>query len=238
MPSRKEQNPTAKLKSPSPDRVIREPDFAQRLAQACDAHSHVPSLHSGRLTWIQRQLAERYDMSVSVETVRKWASGEAKPRPPKMEKLAQLLEVDVAWLSMGAGGSLSDRDRRVMNAMADGVVNVVAGLIQMDGGHVAFPEADDVRAKSDHVDLHAIIKGAKYDLHVSLGEPEGRTIRFAVPTNYAAMVVLGIVRQGFTFEIYELPAELIETGSRRGGSIDVTAKAADMRRIETFTQRL
>lgn len=225
---------------PSIYKVIRDPDFAKRLDQACDGHSHVPPKHSGRLTWVQRELSGRFDEDVSVETVRKWFAGEAKPRPDKLAKIAQLLEVDVAWLSLGIDPSMAPRERKVRNAMVDGAVNLVAGLIQMDGGHPAFPVEGDKAAQKNHVDLHAIIKGAKYDLHISLGEQDGKNVRFSVPTTYEAVVVLGVVKDGFNIQIVEIPAELIEAGERHGGSITVVMDEAVVksRRVESFKTRL
>lgn len=232
--------PTRAPASEAPARVIREPDFARRLDQACDGHSQVPPKHSGRLTWVQRELSGRFKEDVSVETVRKWFAGEAKPRPDKLAKIAQLLEVDVAWLSLGVDQNMQPREQKVRNAMADGAVNLVAGLIQMDGGFPAFPAEGDKSAKKNHVDLHAIIKGAKYDLHISLGTPDGKDWRFSVPTTYETLVVLGVVKDGFNIQIVEIPAETIESGERHGGSITVVMDEveAKMRRVESFKTRL
>lgn len=216
-------------------RVIREADFAKRLDQACDAHSLIPPKHSGRQSWIVRELAKRFNVDVSPETARKWFAGEAKPRPDKLAALAQLLEVDVAWLTLGVAPDLDPRERKVRNAMADGAVNLVAGLIQMDGGHPAFPQSGE-----GHVDLHAIIRGAKYDLHVSLGDEQGKDIRFVVPPTYENLIVLGVVKRGFQIEIFEITPEVIANGERHGGSIEVVVDQVEarLRKIESFRNRL
>lgn len=232
--------PTARGAQETPAREIREPEFAARLAQACDAHQIVPPLHSGRLTWIQRQLKTHYNEPVSVETVRKWFAGEAKPRADKLSKLAQLLEVDEAWLSLGVAHDITPRERVVRNAMADGVVNVIAGLIQMDGGLPAFPEENDEEAKAKNIDLHAIIRGGKFDIHVSMGEREGNQLRFQVPSKNESLVVLGVLRNGFAFEVYDISRELIATGHRKGVAVEVLVDPTDDRlhQIESFKQRL
>lgn len=219
--------------SESPHKVIREPEFAKRLTQACDAHPHVPALHNGRLSWIKRELSKRFSEDVSVETVRKWFHGEAKPRPDKLGKLAQLLEVDTAWLSLGIDAQLDPRERKARNAVADGAVNVVAGLIQMDGGHPAFPEEDE-----GPVDLHAIIRGAKYDIHVAAGEADGKELRFAVAPVTDEVLVLGVVKTGFKIDIYEITPEVIAKGRNRGGSVEVQVKASELRAVETFRNRI
>lgn len=218
-------NPTA-----SPSRIIRDPEFAKRLESAADGHNLCPPMHKGRLTWIKAELTKRFKEDVSVETVRKWFAGGAKPRPEKTAMLAELLQVDVSWLHMGTDNNVGPRERKVRNAMADGAVNLVAGLIQMDGGHPAFPTEPGV------VDLHAIIKGAKYDLHVSLADADGH---FHVPAEYTDTIVLGVVKHGFGIEIYELTEDVIrDHGERRGAGYEVAVSTKKLKRIESFATRL
>lgn len=232
----------AKRTTDQPVRIIRDPEFARRLESACDGHPHVPPLHRGRLTWIRDHLVKNFNLDVSVETVRKWFAGEAKPRPDKTALLAQLLEVDVSWLQIGIDQDLAPRERKVRNAMADGAVNLIAGFIQMDGGNPAFPDEADKRAARDNVDLYAIIKGANYALHVALGTLEGGGFRFPVPVNHEHVVVLGVIRSGLRIDVIELTDDLIEKyGTRRGASIEVSldrAAAVKAPRIESFAVRL
>jgi len=95
------------ISKPSPqttaDRTIRDADFAARLGKACDLQAECPPLHRGRLVWIRQKLEADFNENVSLETVRKWLSGEAKPRPEKTKMLAALLGVDLAWLQIGMG---------------------------------------------------------------------------------------------------------------------------------------
>lgn len=213
-------------------RIIRDAGFAQRFEMACDSHAHCPPLHQGRLRWIVDQFAERFGETITTETARKWRFGEAKPRQDKNALLAQILEVDPTWLYMGIDPELEPKERKARNAMADGVVNVVAGIIQMDGGNPAFPDEDDDRATKENVDLYAIIKGAQYAFHVCMADGDGN---FAVPTRHSAVTVLGVTRKGMAFEIVELPAEVIAAGRKRGGSIEVSQKG---RKITSFARRL
>ena len=226
-----------------PPRVIRDPEFARRLESAMDQHPHAPPRHHGRLSWLKNELAKKpYEIDVSVETTRKWLAGESRPRPKKMERLAELLQVDPAWLAMGIDPDLSPRERKVRNATIDGVVNVVAGIIQMDGGHPAFPEENDKQAARDNVDLYAIIRGANYALRVALGHQDDKRLRFVVPTRYENVIVIGVIRTGLSFEFYEVPLETIADGNRRGGSIEVSVPLAKrdslLKRIESFSDRL
>lgn len=222
---------TAHVRGQHTSRPILHPEFARRLNQACDQHPHCPPLHRGRLGWVREQLAKAGG-TASNETVRKWLEGENKPRQEKGVLLAQILEVDDAWLLLGYAPEMSPREHKARNAEADGATNLIAGFIRMDGGHPAFPDEDGP------VHLHAIIRGAKYDLHVALGDVDGSSVRFFVPPLYADMTVLGVVREGFSIDVFELTPEIIEQyGTRRGGSIEVEVEGSTLQRIETFSQR-
>lgn len=224
---------TAQVRGQQHSRPILHPEFARRLNQACDQHSHCPPLHRGRLAWVRDELAKLGGAATN-ETVRKWLEGENKPRTEKGLLLAQILEVDDAWLLLGHAPEMSPREHKARNAEADGAINLIAGFIRMDGGHPAFPDDDDAGS----VHLHAIIRGAKYDIHVALGDADGRSVKFFVPTDYEEMTVLGVVREGFSIDVFELTPEMIEQhGSRRGGSIELVVEGSKLRRIDTFSQR-
>ena len=145
------------------------PDFARRVAQACEASGLVPAANYGRLNWFQKQYADRFGVEIATETVRKWFAGETKPRPQALRQLAEILQVDEAWLSLGTASDAKGR-KPVQDATASGAVNLVAGLVQMDGGTIAFPEPDDKRAEAENIHLYAIIRGAQYPLHIVVGE--------------------------------------------------------------------
>lgn len=204
-------------------RVIRDSAFAKRLALACDGHPDVPEFNKGRLVWVQQQLKSRFDTSVSMETVRKWFAGEARPRQEKMKDIAELLHVDLSWLSLGQESDMAPRERKARSALVDGAVNVIVGFIQMDGGHPAFPDEDDDRATENHIDIYAIIKGARYDIHVSSATETSQGVRFAVPSNYQSLVTIGVVRAApFCVEVLELSHDLIsEHGTRKSGHYEV-----------------
>lgn len=200
---------------------------------------------------MRQQLDQRFSTSVSNETVSKWFTGVARPRPDKIRLLAKLLDVDEAWLALGVEPELDPRERKIRNAMADGAVNVVAGFIQMTGGHPAFPEENDVRAKGGaRIDLYAIIKGAHYALHVALAQEEGEgAYRFAIPYGHEDCVVIGVIQtQPLVCDFLELTADLVNAhGLRRSGHIEITmtgqsggyaTEGEGWRQITTFGERL
>lgn len=224
-------------------KIIRDKEFGRRLESACDGNPHIPGVNKGRLTWFKNQLGERFGEKISIETVRKWFAGEVKPRPDKLKLLAEILEVDEAWLSLGVSPDLQPRERKLRNAMADGAVNLLAGVIQMNGGSPAFPEEGDKRAVRDQVDLYAIIKGAQYAFHVSLAQSVGpKEFKFTLPANYDGAFQIGIIQEESTkFQFVELNEGIVEgQGVRKGGSIEVTARESDLmlRRIVNFRDRL
>jgi hypothetical protein len=171
-----------------------------------------------------------------VESVRKWFAGEAKPRPDKTKLLAELLQVDVGWLQIGIDPGMAPRERKIRNATVDGAVNMIAGFIQMDGGFPAFPTESDKRAQADNIDIHAIIRGAKYDFHIALANDDGS---FTIPTKHEGVIVLGVVRDGFLVEVFEISPEAIEEhGRKHGGSIEVVVPTEKLKRIESFANRI
>ena len=221
-------------------KIIRDKAFGQRLELAADGNAMVPPYNRGRLTWVKTQMMERFGESVSVETVRKWFGGEVKPRPDKLKLLAELFEVDEGWLSLGIAPDLQPREQRLRDATADGAVNLLAGVIQMNGGNPAFPEDGDKRAVKEHIDLYAIIKGAQYAFHVSLAQSVGpRTWKFVLPTKWDGAFQIGVIHEDSTkFQFVELTEELIAAGSRKGGTIEITALLSDLKRITNFRDRL
>ena len=223
--------------------VVRNPGFAKRINTACETATGCPPLHQGRLVWIREQFKTRFDVTLPLETIRKWHKGVSLPRTVKMQQLSTILGVDEAWLLLGSDADLPAKERRARNALADAAVNIVAGLIQMDGGNVAFPEEGDRRAARDGIDLHAIIKGGSYAIHVAAGEQKSDKdpITFVFQPPEDNVIVLGVVRvRPFDFDVYEIPAEVIASADRRKESIEIVAKdpSTTFRMIESFESRL
>lgn len=217
-------------------RKVVDGEFARRLHSACDNNPAVPPPFQGRQVWIREQLEKRFKLVVSGETVSKWFAGAVLPRRDKMGQLAEVLGVDPAWLAMGSDPGGSPRERRVRGTMTEGAVNLVAGFIQLDGWQPAFSASEEAP-----VDLHAIIKGAHYSIHVALGEVSGESVTFQIPRDLRDVLVLGVVRtEGFSVDIAEIPEELIAQAAARRGSVEVTMDLSDFadRRIESFKDRL
>jgi len=191
--------------------------FAQRLNLACDGHPHIPAYGAGRQTWIKE------NMGVSHEAVRKWFVGEARPRPAMMRKLKTLLEVDEAWLSLGIAPDVEPKERKARNAVADGAVNALAGIIQINGGHCAFPDERDPRAA--YVDMYTIIRGSQFSIHVALGLKLSENVyKFSVPREFDQCSVVGAIH-AYPMRMHwiSLSHDLIDRHKvRRGGFYELT----------------
>ena len=222
-------------------RIVRDAPFAQRITKAADHHPHVPPIAQGRLSWFRDRFKEDHGVTLSLETVRKWFYGEAKPRPDKMTMLAQMLEVDEGWLSLGREPELQPREQKARNAMADGAVNLLAGVIQMNGGNPAFPVEGDRRAERQHIDLYAIIRGAQYAFHVSLASKADGAYRFTIPFEWEDAFQMGVIMvDPTTFWFIEIGESDVAKGSKRGGFIEIgiSFRDAEKRRITNFSQRI
>lgn len=164
-------------------------DFKDRLNQACDESPLVPPHGKGR------QLSISAAMEISQEAARKWFAGESKPRPEKMKQLAEYLKVELEWLALGIKPEEDRKQKRASARITEAAVMMVAGLIGMEGGIIAFPGERDPRA--DYVDMYAIMKGAQYAVYVSLGKDLGDgTYEFITPKNNQDVRTIGFIPEG------------------------------------------
>lgn len=210
----------SQIETPKKQTAARGLDFAKRLEQSIYAHPQAPDTH-GRQKWVRERMESRFNLVVSPEAVRKWFHGEARPRPQIMTKLAEVLEVDESWLALGLKPNSTPEQRRHHNAVAGGAINLVAGMIQMNGGMIAFPDAD-----TETVDLYAIIGGKQHNVVVVTPVVQGSQRRVVLPVQHQRCIVMLVLQKGPTvFSIARLHSELIEKGEKKGGYIelDVTA---------------
>lgn len=192
-------------------------DFAARLDKACDDSPHIPEKGKGR------QLAIAKILGVSQEAARKYFAGLALPRPIKMQLLAEKLDVDKSWLALGERPEMPRDAKKLAGRVAEGSVLMVAGTIQIAGGKIAFPAPSD--ARSEYVDMYAIIGGHKLDIHVSNGRLVAPSkIEFIVPREYPELRCIGFVQSNSPFfTLLDLTYQLIdEYKVKRSGDFTVT----------------
>jgi transcriptional regulator with XRE-family HTH domain len=216
---------------------IRHREFAKRMEQACETHPLCPPMHHGRLGWIAEQLEKKFGRKTTIESIRRWISGEARPRLETLNELAELFGVDSAWLALGTTPDFDPKDRKVRKAEVSGSVGLLASVIQMSGGHPAFPDDGDDKSS---VDLYAVIRGAHYRFKVMLGtsDADGR-LSFTVPADLDGTIAIGVQQlDNFSYAFYEIEDEVIALGDRKGGYSVLTVTPDQLRRIETFSERL
>lgn len=207
---------------------VKHPEFGLRFKQACDGNPDIPPVNFGRLGHFRKEFERRFGEDVTVESVRKWMADETRPREDAMRKLAEILEVEVTWLSLGESLELSKKDARLRDAMADGGVNLIAGLIQMCGWYPAFPNEKQSESHAGMIDLFAVIKGAQYSFHVVVSKIVDGKHRFHVPMRAPEhCVVIGIKWTSMAdYSIYELDSErLLASGHPKTGVYDMEADA-------------
>jgi hypothetical protein len=241
--SNKSGDVTARTYAPrSRPKKIREPEFARRLNLELDNTPLCPPLHHGRLKWIRDEFERRFGISFPNGTIGKWVEGQVKPQADTMSKLAQMLEVSEAWLSLGVGDVPTPRETKARSAELGGAVHLLAGMILLNGALPAFPTDDDARAKESFIDLYAIIRGTQYAFHVSMGSHAGDgCVKFQVPLNHLNAFQVGVIQTGdLDFKVVEIIDEFITEGVRKGGAIEVTVTPAqiDEAQIRNFRNRL
>lgn len=215
------------------------PDLAKRLQIAIDTNRDVPLHNHGRLGWFQDRLSEK-GIEVGIETIRKWFIGATHPRPAAMLALAEILKDDPGYLSTGKRPDFNDAQQRRHYTISGAMVNVVAGFIQADGGYPAFPAEDDVEAVKQGIHLFAIIRGAKYNLHIVPATEEKGQFVFLVPHDAKDTLILGVLPAGrFAVRIFELDWESVErVGVRKSGGFQVGLQDARWKEIESFSKRI
>lgn len=138
--------------------------FAERLNIACDDHPSVPTLRNGRQTWLRDRLEDR-GVEVRLQSVHRWFNGIARPYHKNMLVIAEILRVDVGWLSTGSREAEAPQIHRKLAIADNGALSLLTGLLQSKGFTVAFPEDDDMVAQVDAVHVFAIIRGRKHTFH-------------------------------------------------------------------------
>lgn len=208
--------------------MIREPEFAERLERACQDHPHCPTeLHRGKQKWLREKLTESFgpDFKTSPEAVRKWFAGETKPRRKFMRAISNILNVDEAWLYLGQVPDISQKEKKKRAHSIDGGVMLLAGLIQISGGHTTFPSPGSI----DRSDLLAIIDGEAVELDAPLARPIQKDVHlFTIKRGYELRKVVGVVPNGFGANLILINHMVIELhGKRRGDYTEIEVSECD-----------
>lgn len=207
--------------------------FSKRVKIACDNHPLVPGMREGRLVWIQTEF-KRQGMDLSLQTIQRWYHGVARPRPKKLSLLASILRVDDSWLAHGRSIELDalDMKKRVLNM--EGMVNIVAGYVQLAGWQVALP--DDTDRQDAH--FFSIIQGKKHAFHVARGVVTKDQVKAHLPPSHEGLtVIIGVEREELHSAFFHVPSAVIaKHGKAMGGFVDFSARlGSDALTVKTST---
>lgn len=215
--------------------------FVRRLTQACEESSYVPPPHKGR----QQYIAEK--LGVAPEAVSKWFKAVSMPRPDKMERLAELLQVEQTWLTFGISPEMDRVERKAHAKESDGAVHLVLGMAMLAGAHCGMPSAKDPR--SSYVDFYCTMRGTVYPVHVSLARETSRDhYEILIPKEYTdtrSVAVIPVAPGRYHF--IDMPLMLVEEHKvRKSGMFAVNVNrveggryvtgSATWPRIKTFTE--
>lgn len=202
--------------------------FVARLKQACEESSYVPPPHKGR----QQYLAEK--LGVAPEAVSKWFKAVSMPRPDKLERLSEILQVDQSWLAFGISPEMDRAERKAHSREVDGAVHLVMGMIMLAGGHCGVPSARDQRAA--YVDFYATVRGSVYPVHISLGRELSRDhFELLVPREYTDVRCIGVIgTNAGNYHFIDLPIAMIdEHKTRKSGQFALAINRVDGQRYMT-----
>lgn len=210
------------------------PGFAARLTHAVDMLPDGPRVRHGRLTWLKNALTERCGISVSLETVRRWASGETLPPHDRAEALASLLSVPAGWLVYGdarpEGAGRTKGSALVGARRAEGATLAAAGALSLAGEAVAFPEAAAVPPGVPAGQYLLVIAGRSLRGILAVpGRPVRGGHRYDVAGAGAADQVLGVVLAEETttaLGIADITAEAKAAEAAGQTSVDLRAGAS------------
>ena len=183
--------------------------FVLRLKQACDESRIIPPPHQGR----QQMVAER--IGVAPEAVSKWFKGVSMPRPDKMERLSELLQVDQSWLTFGISVEMDRQERKAHAREIDGAVHLVMGLVTLAGGMCGTPGPKDPRGS--YVDFYVTMRGSVYPIHICLAREISRDrYEIVLPKEYTDVRSIAVIPVGDgKFHFLDLPLEHIEEHKAR-----------------------
>ena len=134
-------------------------EFYTRLLQACSENPDIPEYGKGRQTYISQQ------MGVSQEAVRKWFTGESKPKSAIGRKLAALLGVDYVWLTLGTSHGEIEKRREAAGRQDAAVYALMSFLIEK-GYSAAFDN------ENDNIDIVTIYQGQQN--HIAVRQADGK----------------------------------------------------------------
>tara|TARA_B110000908_G_C10217287_1_gene433416 strand:- start:257 stop:841 length:585 start_codon:yes stop_codon:yes gene_type:complete len=177
---------------------MKNSDFHQRMASACDRSANVPPYGRGRQTVITNAI------NVSHESTRKYFlpkdNGGSVPKAAKLKELAKFLGVDESWLALGIEPDMTQGEKRQFSADSSGSVYIAFGIITAAGATCAFSDEDDA-------DFIYIMRGQSEQVKIVVGVEKSKNVfNFDVSHSRDSVRVMGMIKRSSTsFDIIDLP---------------------------------
>ncbi|WP_157928955.1 helix-turn-helix domain-containing protein [Pararhizobium haloflavum] len=197
------------------DKLVPYPEFASRVNHACDNNPKIPD-GWGRQAYVQAQF-EKAGIPLSRQSVNRWFQGYSVPRLKKLNFLAKVLDVDEGWLVFGAMPE-GEHHRKTRHPIdISGAIQLVTGLLTMDGAICAFAEPNDEAG----LHFRTVYKGRHFRCHCVAADTTDEGYRVVVSPNYANLTTFIVVRyEGWDFRIFKIvPGVIKSTGEHRGGFV-------------------
>lgn len=206
-------------------KVIRDAEFSKRLELACERHPDCPTdEYRGKQKWLRDELVRKFgkDFETSAEGVRKWFSGEARPRPKMMKAIANVFGEDEGWLSLGLNPEMTPREKKKRGHTAEGGALILAGTIQIAGGYTTFPSTGNTH----YPDIIAIIDGEAVEIDAPLSKlVDKQSHLFTIKKGYDSRVIVGVVPTNFGAIFINLSnAAIRQNGVPRGDYIELEVR--------------
>lgn len=187
--------------------------LAKRMQEALENTPGVPQKVHGRLTWVKRQLEERYGHEVRVESVRRWMLGLSMPTTDSLDVLSKFFGVDSAWLAFGTVPATSRRQAERLTNAATGAVSLAVGFLQATGVSATLETVGNA-------DILAIIHGQRQYFQVGLLDRTASKVDFRGPYPSGDLLVVEI--EGATAKLWILDREhVVDSAIDRPGAFSV-----------------
>jgi hypothetical protein len=128
-------------------------------------------------------------------------------------------------LSLGIVPEMTQREKKKRGHTAEGGALLVAGLIQISGGHTTFPAPSSVQSP----DLIAIIDGDAVEIDVPLARMiDDRVHTLTIKRSYEEHAVVGVIPNGFGARLIRIATRaIVQHGVRRGDYLELDITEVD-----------
>lgn len=133
----------------------------------------------------------------TIQSVHKWHTGQSRPREDKIKFIAKALGCDPVWLSLGEMPTGSAVEVPHAAQLARGAVLVVAGLIEIAGGRVTYPELGRTDPR-----LAVSFEGQRFDVIVISPQADtGSVVSFILPAQVKGARIVAVINPPGTVKV-------------------------------------